>query len=89
MSEVVEQTHVDLDDKMLTTVDNPYSPKTEYYEWSLFDRENGWYTEEYIARLVSMEEDFDVDDEFMMNMLTNKVIDEILRLDDQDVYRLV
>lgn len=80
---------VDEDSLVLTTIDNPYSPKTEYYEWKRFDREQGYNTEEYIGRLVIMEKDYDVDDELMMNVLTNKVITEILANDSLNIYRLV
>lgn len=80
---------VNEDTLVLTTIDNPYSPKTEYHDWKRYDREQGYYTEEYIGRLVIMEKDYDVDDEFMMNVLTNKVIQEILNNDTLDIYRLV
>lgn len=77
------------DDLMLSTVDNPHSPKTEYDMWRQWDSEHGYYTEEYIARLVYMEEDYDVDDEFMLNVITSKVIAEILENDTLDIYVLV
>lgn len=74
---------------MLTTVDNPFSPKDEYAKWKRWDVENGHNTEEYIGRLIIMEEDYDIDDAFVMNMLSNKVINEILENDDLEIYRLV
>lgn len=77
------------DDLMLTTIDNPYNPKTQYDLWKQWDKDNGYETEEYIARLLNMEESYDVDDEFMLNMLTNKVINDILENDDLSLYRLI
>jgi len=74
---------------MLSTIDNPFSPKTEYDKWKRWDNENGYNTEEYIARLINMKESYDVDDEFTLNILTTKVINEILANDDQVIYRLV
>jgi hypothetical protein len=38
---------------MLTTEDNPYNPFTQYDEWLAFDRQQGYYTNEYLARVVS------------------------------------
>lgn len=80
---------VDEDSLVLTTIDNPYSPKTDYHMWKRFDRDNGYNTEEYIGRLIIMEKDYDVDDEFMMNILTNKVVQDILANDTLEIYRLV
>lgn len=77
------------DELMLSTIDNPYNPKTDYYMWKRWDKDNGYNTEEYIARLINMEEDFDVDDDFMLNVLTTKVINDILENDDLQLYRLV
>ena len=36
---------------MLTTVDNPYDPFTEYREWSAFDESRGYYTPQLLARV--------------------------------------
>lgn len=74
---------------MITTIDNPYNPKTEYDKWRQYDMDNGHNTEEFIARLVDMEDDFDVDDELKVNELTNKVIQDIINLDVIGTYTLV
>jgi len=74
---------------VLTTIDNPYSPKIQYEEWKRWDYENGYNTEEYIARLIVLDESYDADDEFGLLELTNKVINEILENDTHEVYRLV
>lgn len=80
---------IDGDNMMLSTIDNPFNPKVDYELWKQWDRDSGHHTEEYIARLISMEDTYDVDDEFKLNMLTNKVINDILENDDQDLYRLL
>lgn len=74
---------------MLTTIDNPYNPKTHYEMWQIWERDNGYDTESYIARLVSMEEDYDVDDEFTLNFITTRVIESILENDTLEIYKLV
>lgn len=76
-------------DLVLTTIDNPFNPKTEYAKWQTWDNDNGYYTEEFIARLISDEEGFDIDDEVKMIELTNKVINDILEHDMTKMYILV
>jgi len=77
------------DTLVLTTKDNPYNPKKDYYNWKMWDVENGYNTEEYIARLLIMETTYDLDDELIVNQLTNKVVNEILENDTLEVYKLV
>lgn len=36
----------------LSTSDNPYNPLTEYDDWSAYDRQKGYNTSEYLARIV-------------------------------------
>lgn len=36
----------------LTTTDNPYNPLTDYDNWESFDRQKGYGTSEYLARIV-------------------------------------
>jgi hypothetical protein len=36
---------------MLTTVDNPWDPFTQFDEWLQFDESSGYYTSQYLARL--------------------------------------
>lgn len=37
---------------MLTTEDNPYNPFTEWDKWNVFDEQMGYYTNNYLARIV-------------------------------------
>lgn len=77
------------DNLMLTTVDNPYNPKTDYFFWRKHDHEYGYFTEEYIARLIVDEPTYDAEDDFLLNSLTTKVINDILENDDLELYRLI
>lgn len=36
----------------VTTTDNPYNPLTDYDKWEAYDREQGYNTSEYLARVV-------------------------------------
>lgn len=76
-------------DLMLTTVDNPFNPKTDYDKWQQWDEDNGYYTESYIARLIADEEGFDIDDDVKMKELVDKVITDILNNDIINQYKLV
>ncbi len=40
-----------MEESMLTTIDNPYNPFTQYDEWYAFDRLMGYHTPEYLARV--------------------------------------
>ena len=73
---------------VLSTIDNPYNPKADYAKWRQWDEESGYYTEAYVARLLMMEEGFDIDDELGTIELTNKVINDILENDPLNLYAL-
>ena len=68
---------------MLTTVDNPFNPFTNFDEWFEFDRENGYGTCEYLARVVPFN-----DDESESEKLTaiQNGIDQIIEADDLGLY---
>lgn len=36
----------------ITTSDNPFNPLTDYDRWEAFDRQKGYGTSEYLARVV-------------------------------------
>lgn len=40
-----------MNDFMLTTIDNPFSPFTQFSEWLNFDREKGYDTCQLLARV--------------------------------------
>ena len=42
---------------MLTTNDNPYSPFDEFALWLLFDKQKGYDTCEYLARIAQLSDD--------------------------------
>lgn len=77
------------DNFMLTTIDNPFNPKTDYDNWKQWDQDHGYNTEEYIARLIVMDGNYEIEDEFAMNLITRDVIDDILMNDTLNIYRLV
>lgn len=38
---------------MLTTIDNPFDPFTQYDAWLAYDEQAGYYTNEYLARIAN------------------------------------
>lgn len=80
---------IDLKDNMLTTIDNPYSPKDDYDKWKRFDLENNYNTEEYLARIADIPGDVELDNEPLINRLRTQAMYEILEHDVLGMYKLV
>ena len=73
-------------DCMLTTFDNPYDPFDQFALWLMFDKEKGYNTCEYLARIVQLSDDLtekEVDEE------TDRAIDEIIKYDPFNIYKKV
>lgn len=77
------------EDMMLTTIDNPYNPKTDYDKWRQWDIENEYNTEEYLARMTDIPDDVDLGNDWIVNGLTNEAVHRILENDMLDLYKLV
>jgi len=71
---------------MLTTIDNPFHPLYEYDEWLRYDEDHGYYTNEYLARVVGSSTILSEAEE---QTLVNKAIDDIIRLDLQNIYKKI
>lgn len=70
-------------DVMLSTIDNPYDPFTQFEEWYGFDRCQGYGTCELLARFAHTSQA--VPDSFD-DAEIERAIDEIVRLDPLDRY---
>lgn len=73
-------------DCMLTTFDNPYDPFDQFSLWLMFDKEKGYNSCEYLARIVNLTEDMsekEIDEE------TERAIDEIIAFDPLNIYKKV
>lgn len=70
--------------RMLSTVDNPYDPRTSWDEWFVYDTTHGYYTCGLVARLCtatdSLTENLEVEE-------IEKTIDRILELDGTNFYQ--
>lgn len=74
------------DQHMLSTVDNPYDPFSQYDEWLAYDEQHGYYTNSFLARIVISSDDLsDVD----QNLARERAIDAIVIENSLGIYRKV
>lgn len=59
----------------LSTSDNPYNPITQFEEWQSFDTTQGYYTAEYLGRIVLVSPDLSHEDQ---SFAIESAIDEIV-----------
>lgn len=72
---------------VLTTMDNPFNPKVDYYKWRNWDISNGYNTEELLAKVANIPDE--VDDEVTITKLTLEAMLSILEDDFMNIYKLV
>ena len=70
-------------DYMLTTIDNPWNPFSNYGEWLAWDREHGYDTNGYLARVANVA--FDLGDD-EVDQSIGSAIDEIVELNPNGMY---
>ena len=71
---------------MLTTVDNPYDPFTQFDEWYAFDVAAGYNTSAFLARIVKTSTELSEADQ---SLAIEEAIDEIVRENVSGVHRKV
>ena len=71
---------------MLTTIDNPYDPFTQYEEWDAYDQQMGYYSCSYLARLAYISDDLSRADRAK---IIEEAIDEIISYDVVGFYKKV
>jgi hypothetical protein len=64
-----------MDEHMLTTVDNPYDPFTQFDEWYTWDHRAGYDTPSYLARVVRTSDELSEADQ---SLAQEQAIDEIV-----------
>ena len=79
---------------MLTTVDNPWDPVTNYREWDQWDREAGYCTNAYLARIAStIEEELNYSMPSLTpveeNYINEEAIKIILRIEGPENYKRI
>lgn len=71
-------------DSMLTTIDNPYDPFTEFDKWYNFDELKGYHSCAYLARITVSSHSLSEQDE---SLAIERAIDEIVELDVLGIYK--
>lgn len=71
---------------MLTTVDNPFNPFTNYDEWSSFDEAAGYFTSSFLARIVLSSDELSEADQ---DLAIEQAIDEVVNENVLGLYRKV
>ena len=71
---------------MLSTIDNPYSPFTQPDAWYNYDRQMGYYTPEYLARIAKTSMALS---DAQNDAITEDAINEIVAMDILGIYRKV
>lgn len=61
---------------MLTTVDNPFNPFTEWNEWYVFDTQKGYNTPSFLARITILSSDLSEADQ---DLAIEQAMDEIVK----------
>lgn len=71
---------------MLTTVDNPFNPFTQYAEWSNYDEQCGYFTNSFLARVARISDELSEAD---LDLVYEEAVDEIVRENVNGLYRKV
>lgn len=71
---------------LLTTIDNPYDPATQFDQWNLFDVEKGYNSCSYLGRIARTSDSLS-DEENELEI--ERAIDEIIKYDFMNVYKKV
>lgn len=71
---------------MLTTVDNPFNPGTQFEDWQAYDSRAGYHTLSFLARVVSSSNELsDADQQLAIQL----AVDEIAKENVLGIYRKV
>lgn len=71
---------------MLTTVDNPYDPFTQFNEWFAYDTRKGYHTSSFLARVVKSSDSLSEADQ---DLALEEAIDEIVKENVSGLYKKV
>ena len=68
---------------MLTTTDNPFDPFDDFDRWRAFDKQRGYHSCEYLARVAYTSDEMSEADEIRV---IEEAIDEIVELNASGVH---
>lgn len=71
---------------MLTTIDNPFNPFTQWDDWKRYDEDKKYYTCSYLARIAKTSDELSEAD---YDQAIEDAIDEIVKLNILGIYKKV
>lgn len=71
---------------MLTTIDNPFDPFTQFDEWFAWDRQAGYNSPSLLARIANSSDELSDTDQVVA---INEAIDEIVKENVSGMFRKV
>lgn len=71
---------------MLTTVDNPFDPITQFDDWYEYDELKGYCTSGYVARIAKTSDDLSKNDQ---DLAIQAAIDEIISMNPDGFYKKI
>lgn len=71
---------------MLTTVDNPFDPITQFDDWYEYDESKGYCTSGYVARIAKISDDLSKNDQ---DLAIQAAIDEIISMNPDGFYKKI
>ena len=71
---------------MLTTVDNPFNPITQFDDWYEYDESKGYCTSGYVARIAKTSDDLSKNDQ---DLAIQAAIDEIISMNPDGFYKKI
>lgn len=75
-----------MNQSMLTTIDNPYDPFTQFDSWKAYDESQGYFTCSYLARITKTSNAFSEADN---DLAVEDAMDEIVLLNILGIYKKV
>lgn len=75
-----------MDEYMLTTIDNPYDPFTQYDQWYAFDTTMGYHTCSYLDRVAITSDELS---DASYQLAVQEAMDEIVSINILGLYKKV
>jgi hypothetical protein len=82
----LEDRRIAMAEHMLTTIDNPFDPRTQWDEWYVWDASAGYNTPSYLARVTRTSDSLSEADQ---SQAIEDAIDEIVKENILGIYRKV
>ena len=68
---------------MISTIDNPYDPRTDFGPWYMWDTGHGYNTSAYLDRVAAVAEEFPL---VVQQAQIEEAIDEIIAIHNGKIY---